>query len=279
MAFTRDWDESTPNDLTVARQIDDYMRYLRVDLSDRLKSMFYGLTAGENTLAAHAKFLEFYDQPSVAQPSASYGRLYIKSGELFYQDASGNEKQITSAGVLNLVGASDITLDILEDTILNDTYLTGLDNAGTGSVDIVKVTTSDTLQLGAVTTLPDTSALATSGAPAADAQIANKKYVDDQVDTKDFDSSWTANDSESNALDIDESYTANGDGFFYIKANTTSTGYLYVDGVEFASWNGNASWKYVCIPVSSGETLSFSGGLPSVWMRWKGIGGAELVKQ
>lgn len=38
-----------------------------------------------------------------------------------------------------------------------------------------------TLTSTGVATLADTSALATSGAPAADAQIANKKYVDDNV--------------------------------------------------------------------------------------------------
>ena len=42
-------------------------------------------------------------------------------------------------------------------------------------------TIAGTLGVTGVATLGDTSALATSGAPAADAQIANKKYVDDQI--------------------------------------------------------------------------------------------------
>ena len=50
---------------------------------------------------------------------------------------------------------------------------------------MIKVTTSDQLTLGAVTILPDTSQLTSSAAPAADAQIANKKYVDDNVKTAD----------------------------------------------------------------------------------------------
>lgn len=69
-AFTRDWDEATPTDTTVANLIDEYNRYLRVDTSDRLEDMFYGFTAGENTLSQHAKYIQFYEQASVSQPSA-----------------------------------------------------------------------------------------------------------------------------------------------------------------------------------------------------------------
>jgi len=36
MAFTRNWDETTPTNSTVANLIDDYNRYLRVDLRERL---------------------------------------------------------------------------------------------------------------------------------------------------------------------------------------------------------------------------------------------------
>jgi len=66
--------------------------------------------------------------------------------------------------------------------VTNDAYLQGRNVANTANINIAKVNTSNGITLGAVTTLPDTSALATSGAPAADAQVANKKYVDDQTD-------------------------------------------------------------------------------------------------
>jgi len=68
--------------------------------------------------------------------------------------------------------------------VANNSYIQGRNNAGNGNVDIAKVNTSDGITLGAVTTLPDTSALATSGAPVADAQLANKKYVDDGLALK-----------------------------------------------------------------------------------------------
>lgn len=66
--------------------------------------------------------------------------------------------------------------------VANDSFLQGRNNAGDGNVDIAKVNTSDEIEMGAITQLPDTSKLATSGAPAADEQLANKKYVDDQID-------------------------------------------------------------------------------------------------
>lgn len=278
MAFTRDWDESTPTDLTYARDIDNYMRNVREDLSDRLKAMVYGLTAGENTLAAHLQFAQFYDQPSVAQPSASYGRLYIKSGELFYQDASGNEKQLTTAGVVTIVGGVDITLATLLATILNDTYLQGLDQAGTGAVDIIKVTATDTLELGAITKLPDESVLATAAAPTADAMLANKKYVDDQLDTRDF-GAWTQLDSLGGTLATTESYTASGDGFFYVKFNHNGGGAtVYVDGVALWEFGHIGIWNEV-MPISAGETISFGAINGFMTVRWKPIGTSVLVKQ
>ena len=57
----------------------------------------------------------------------------------------------------------------------NDTYLTADNAADTGTVDLIKANTSD------VAVIPDGSELATSAAPTADADIANKKYVDDQM--------------------------------------------------------------------------------------------------
>lgn len=104
-AFTRDWNEAVPTDSTVANQIDEYNRYLRVDTSDRLENMFYGFIAGENTLSQHCQYLQFYEQASVSQPSAGYGRLYTKAVggkcELHWQDEDGDEPQLTSGGKWN----------------------------------------------------------------------------------------------------------------------------------------------------------------------------------
>lgn len=181
-AFTRDWTESTPTDSTVANQIDDYNRYLRVDTSDRLENMFYGFIAGENTLSQHCQYLQFYEQASITQPSAGYGRLGCKAVggkcELFWHDEDDDEIQLTSGGGfggchINLTAGMDLLGSSTSDITINTNKFTVA--GATGNTVI-----AGTLSAG-VSTLADTSALATSGAPAADAQIANKKYVDDHV--------------------------------------------------------------------------------------------------
>ena len=58
----------------------------------------------------------------------------------------------------------------------NNAYLQARNAADNGNVDLIKADGSD------VPTVPDDSANATSGAPTADASLANKKYVDDQCD-------------------------------------------------------------------------------------------------
>ncbi len=64
---------------------------------------------------------------------------------------------------------SDIILEID-----NNTYITAVDAAGTGTVNLIMANASDDAQL------PDGAELATSAAPTADEDIANKLYVDDR---------------------------------------------------------------------------------------------------
>lgn len=181
MAFTRDWSEATPDNGDNAKFGAQGIRYAKTDVADRVKELFYGFTAGENTYDAHAKKVMFREQASVAQPGANYGALYTKEvsgvAELFYQDENGTEKQLTTGGKLNVVTA-DIPADAVNQThiqLANNANLVARNQAGTGDVNLIKATTSD------VPELPDGSKLATSGAPTQDTQIANKKYVDDTI--------------------------------------------------------------------------------------------------
>lgn len=86
--------------------------------------------------------------------------------------AVGAAASITLGAGADLIGSStsDITINTNKFTVAGDTGNTVI---------------AGTLTQQGVATLADTSALATSGAPAADAQIANKKYVDDQKATVD----------------------------------------------------------------------------------------------
>lgn len=122
MAFTRDWNEAAPTDATYAVDIDDYNRYLRIDVSDRLKNMIYGFIAGENSYAQHFQYLDFRQQSSSpSQPAADFLRLYVKAvsnvSELFWRDDVNSEKQLTSGGQINITAA-----DIPNDTIDSQHY-------------------------------------------------------------------------------------------------------------------------------------------------------------
>ena len=182
--FTRDWDEANPTDSDYAYQIDDYMRQLREDVAERLEDMFYGFTAGENTYEASAKYLQLHEQASVSTPSSNYGRLYAKDvsgvAELHYLDDRGHEKQLTNGGKLN-IAAADIAADLINETkirLQNNANLTARNAAGDDDVNLIKANASDLVEI------PDGAVLASSAAPTVDAGIANKKYVDDQVDTQ-----------------------------------------------------------------------------------------------
>lgn len=88
-------------------------------------------------------------------------------------------------------------------SLANNTYLTAIDAAGTGTVDLIMASAGD------AAVLPDGSETATSGAPTADADIANKKYVDDSLAL----SAYTDLDSEGNAMLKAQAYLAVTDGY------------------------------------------------------------------
>ena len=69
----------------------------------------------------------------------------------------------------------DGAVDETKVKLSNDSFLKGRNAADNADVDIIKVNASDALELAAKLSDPDSSA------PTADAQLANKKYVDDSV--------------------------------------------------------------------------------------------------
>jgi len=187
--FTRDWNETTPTNLTEAHQIDDYLKYRVIDVAERLKAMFYGFTLGENTYEASVKFLNLKDQTSVDVPSIGYSRLYSMDvddkPELIHQNSDGDEVQITKDGKLNTALAALLSLNETHLRLQNDAFLTAVDEAGTGSVDLIKASVNEADD-AEVPLLPDLTRLASVAAPTENTQIPNKKYVDDAVATAGF---------------------------------------------------------------------------------------------
>jgi hypothetical protein len=189
MAWTYTLDTTVPAGSADPKTLDTIIQNHKKAWQERLNVDLYMPLTGtqvSDTAAGEHRKVTLRVQTSDPTNEADKGWIYTKDvdskAELHWEDEDGNVKQITSGGNLKLDGGDVI--------LANDSYLTATDNAGTGTVNLIKATTSDEVQIGAVTTLPDTSKLATSGAPVADEQIANKKYVDDHVQK--YDSGWFA---------------------------------------------------------------------------------------
>lgn len=98
--YTRSWTESTPTDSTVANQIDDFMRGLRVDVAERLEDYIGGFNASDsNEGFYHVLFLE---QTSFSLPAANKyvigGKLIGGKCELVGKDEDGDEIQLSYTG-------------------------------------------------------------------------------------------------------------------------------------------------------------------------------------
>lgn len=100
--YTRSWTESTPTDNTVANQIDDFNRYLRVDTAERVETYIAGFNSGDsNEGFYHVLFIE--NAASLSTPAANkfllYGKLVDGKCELHGMDEDGDEIQLTSGGI------------------------------------------------------------------------------------------------------------------------------------------------------------------------------------
>ena len=91
--------------------------------------------------------LSLNTSPSTALPAASFPNVAFAggtAGDLFFNDGSGNQIQLTSAGVLNASGVSAISFSASSTNISTDTTISATDNlsyypvdaSGTGSITI-----------------------------------------------------------------------------------------------------------------------------------------------
>lgn len=240
------WDATKPVAGRKARFIDDDIRANNAGIEAAL-DQDHDFTTGGTMTGKHDQVT--FNDPLGSAPAtvaASEGVLYLldvsSKAELHFEDEDENTIQLTSLG----------------DRLANATYFTATDNAGTGSVNVFKVHTDDTIHFGTdatvngaltvtdnvtmatgmtltaetitavdatgillrndtpatvitieddgTATLADGSTLATSAAPVNDVDLANKKYVDDQVAAVD-----SADDMTPTAYAGEESITlANG---------------------------------------------------------------------
>lgn len=169
--------------------------------------MLANQSALETSFGAHHEFstggtnsgdnLRIKFNASISTPTNAANKMFIYGKdvsaviEAHILDESGNELQITSGGDLfssaglTVTGAStfngSITLGAGDDLIGSSTSdITFNTNKFTVAGATGNTVIAGTLGVTGVATLGDSSQMATSAAPTADADLANKKFVDDQ---------------------------------------------------------------------------------------------------
>ena len=100
-------------------------------------------------------------------------KLRAKTDESTIERDATNGLQIKDLGVSTAKIAADAVTDA-KIRLTNDGYLRARNNAGDGDIDMIKVTTGDEMLFASFPLTP-------SAAPDADYEVANKKYVDDQI--------------------------------------------------------------------------------------------------
>jgi len=172
---TNVWDEAKPAGTRDANLGDDDIREMKQQLREVISQDHEMESSGQDEDWGYHKQVTLLEQADLGTGAVDAtilgSQTYGGKGELTYTDEDDNDVIITQLGYLNLDAAR----------VSNNTYIISRNAAGDGNINIIKVNASDEVVLGAVTELPDSSRLATDAAPAEDEEIANKKYVDDEI--------------------------------------------------------------------------------------------------
>ncbi len=280
IGHTRDWLENTPADHTKFKAQPGASRELKVDISDRLKNLFYGFTAGETTEAV--KKLAYYAQgtapSSMANAILSFGSDVAGKCEKFYLTEDGTFIQATKIGKLHLAGA-----------IASGTH---------GDIFFIN-TTGDAARLA-----PSTSGLPliTKGAAAdpvfeamAAAGLATDAVETDKIKDKnvtapkvaDVIGPWNLDDDEQvggggDPMVKDTIYRAELDGFVVVNLVSTGDGSvtrIYCDDftapTTLRMTGGSTSYGHqggICIPVAKNDYWKVTCAKGTVAISWRSLG-------
>jgi hypothetical protein len=176
-SFADTFDTNTPQGSDNPAEADDRMREIKAGVQERMNVCNYwpltGTEVSDPDAGENRKIL--FHEP-ISTPGAiaeNHGQLYIKDvsdkAELHWIDEDEQEIQLTSAGSVLLTSG----------LLPNNVFLTAVDFAGTGKVDIIGVNASDEVVIFHETAHP--AQLSSSDAPVSDEDISNKKYVDDAI--------------------------------------------------------------------------------------------------
>lgn len=265
--FTDTLNISTPAGSDDPREADDRMREIKAAFVQRLDADHYFYPSATSTYdgvdTGKHRFVTFREPNDLTSMAADESALFSKDvsavTELHWIDESDQVLQITNQGLLN-INSSDLL-----GTLANDTYFNGINQAGNGTVELIKATTSNTAEV------PNGIAQPTSAAPTADAQLANKKYVDDNSGS----ANWTPT-----AYAGEESITfPNG---FIMKLGSEAVNALTTETITFSSAFPNAivsaSATYGSLENVSGPEVP-SRQVSSIDVRNNSSNGATIVWQ
>lgn len=201
--FSDTYDTNTPLGSDDPAEADDRMREIKSAIQERENVDHYwpltGTEVSDADTGEHRKVL--FHAPIVATPTvaANHGDLRIKDtdgkAELTWTDEDENELVLTSKG----------------QNLANATYLTATDEAGTGSVDLIKAgrNVADDTDVAIV---PDLTRTASDAAPVEDTDLANKKYVDAHGVVQVVNTQTGAVSSSSAAIPLDDTIPQNTEG-------------------------------------------------------------------
>lgn len=187
MAWSNTYDTATPDgDTNPGSVLDDHVQTIKKAIQERLdgNDLYFPLTGTQvsSTDAGKHRKVVFKGlltvKPTVGTDEvAIYSKEVSGKWELFFENEDGTELQLTTGGLFNISGSTipDDTVDDGAIKLANNGYLIASNQAGDDDVELIKANTSDLPALGEGAQTYDSSA------PTEDAQIANKKYVDDTI--------------------------------------------------------------------------------------------------
>ncbi|KKN53630.1 hypothetical protein LCGC14_0600610 [marine sediment metagenome] len=164
-----------------------------------------------STNEGHLQVIDGGSQPEMAFTSEDGVQLqFTKDGDLFSSAGFTVSGTSTFNGSITLGAGDDLIGSATSDITFNTNKFTVAGATG-------NVVAAGTLTVSGVATLGDSSQMATSAAPTTDADLANKKYVDDSLAF----SAWTTEDADAATLAAGTTYTATSDGFVNLYATKT----------------------------------------------------------
>lgn len=242
--FNDAFDKAAPDGQDDPSEADDNMRRTQAAIQERENvDHFWPLTGTEVSDPQTGEHRKITYQAAISDPTpvALKAHLYMKGGELFYQDDTNTAKQITNAGKLNVVDADGAVVK-------------------TGNQTIAGIKTFSSSPI-----VP---------APTTDLQAATKKYIDDRTGL----SAYTDEDSATGTLVKGTVYTATGPGFVYATVQLGTLGHEItgkVDGTQVtqdeAQTGANVDYSIV-FGVPNGSTFQVDSTANAPTIKWQSIG-------